>query len=126
MTNARLDVLVHLPKVTPRGWSSACIAHALQYNILAMAETPEEAVEKVVNLTLDHCAIAEEVGIEPFNLAETYLLKAFFMGVPMPYRHKSVEARLSRTLKAELVIADARGLQEKAGLDLCVAVGTRA
>jgi len=115
MVSKRLDVLVYLPKVLPPRMEQACIAHALEYNLCTVGATPEEAVGKLVDLVIDHCKQASAMSMSPVNLAEPYLLQAFFLGVPLHYDDEQVKAKLSQELADTLGVVDVRPLQEETG-----------
>jgi hypothetical protein len=93
-----LDVLVHLPRSHQLQEERFCVAHALQYNVSATGRSPEEALEKLVNLVSEHCIEAISLGINPISIAAQYYWAAFAMGTRMNDAFADVHARVSMEL----------------------------
>ncbi|GAF92813.1 unnamed protein product [marine sediment metagenome] len=101
-----LDVLLHLPEDRMQKGILFCVATALQYNISATGSWPGEALEKVVQLVIDHCNESVERGITPISIAESAYLIAFAIASPLPDSYADVHARVELDLARYLDCPD--------------------
>jgi len=117
-----LDVLIHLPTSKELKNSGVCLAHALEYNISTMGFSPAEALEKLVNLVIDHCERAIDKGINPIRIADQFYWAAFALGEPMADTYAQVRTRVSKALiktfgspEREVEVRDVSNKQEESG-----------
>ena len=117
----QLDVLVHLPSVGVQGDNVVCMAKALQYNLSAIGESPDEALEKITHLVIETCKDAAQMGINPRCLADPSYLAAFALATPMPDMFAHFDARLTAELMMYLdctsfTVRTIANMQQKLGV----------
>ncbi len=98
----QLEILVHLSECDTALSPGACMAMCLQYPVLAKAQTPEEAIKKLLADLLGYLKYCETEQCFAPSWAERVYRIAFDYGDRMDV--PEVEARVSQELAAHLGI----------------------
>ncbi len=78
-----LDILLSFARIDPPGMKGAIVAHALQFNICAIGQSPEDAVKKLLDMCAQHVSVSQAMDAEVVSMSDRRLLATFFVGNPI-------------------------------------------